>query len=137
MSKKRLPIKIILDLEKGLIKPFSKKIVRRASDMLGVYSDIQANRRIIKNGNPIIYEFCESILSRKKNDLSFAMTVIYPGKIGSEYHMTKGHIHIKPSPEIYIGVKGKGLVLMQERRKLTSMEIGKGAVVYIPSLDHL
>lgn len=40
------------------------------------------------------------------------MTIMYPGKCGDEFNMTKGHIHLKPSKdEWYICIQGKGVLV--------------------------
>ena len=46
--------------------------------------------------------------------LQFGTTILYPGKVGDEYFMTKGHFHtILDTSEIYYCLKGKGMMLME------------------------
>jgi glucose-6-phosphate isomerase len=71
---------------------------------------------------------------QEQSDLTYAITIIHPGKIGDEYHMTRGHFHKKADAgEMYFGLSGSGVILMQDRLgSITSVEISEGAVVYIP-----
>jgi len=56
-----------------------------------------------------------------------------PGKVGSEYFMTKGHFHEKSDrAEFYWGVKGFGmLVLMDRERNTWAEEVHSGSLHYI------
>ena len=71
---------------------------------------------------------------QEPSDLTYAITVISPGKVGDEYHMTKGHFHKRADAgEIYLGLAGSGIILMQDRLgSVTSAEISEGLVVYVP-----
>jgi glucose-6-phosphate isomerase len=68
------------------------------------------------------------------SDMTYALTVMKPGKVGDEYHMTKGHFHKRhDAGEIYHCLAGEGLLLLQDRLgTVSSVEMGEGALVYVP-----
>ena len=107
--------------ENGVIKGYSKKVVRKYSDMKEFF---QGKRE----DNPTIYEVYEC----ETKGLNFATTIIYPGKVENEYFMTKGHIHKKNTDEIYIGIKGRGLILLQSKDDFLSFEIKKDMIIHVP-----
>ena len=65
--------------------------------------------------------------------LFFGASTIMPGKVGSEYFMTKGHFHSQSDrTEFYWGVKGKGmLILMDRNRKTWAEEVTPGSLHFI------
>jgi glucose-6-phosphate isomerase len=112
----------IYEIDKnGFIEGHSKKIVRKYLDMKEFF---QGDR----DDNPRIYEVYEC----ETKELSFATTTLFPGKVGNEYFMTKGHIHKKKADEIYIGIKGKGLILLQSKDDFLSFEIKKNVIIHVP-----
>ncbi|MCD6466668.1 MAG: cupin domain-containing protein [Methanomicrobia archaeon] len=107
--------------ENGIIKGYSKKVVRK-------YSDMKEFFQWKREDNPTIYEVYEC----ETKGLNFATTIIFPGRVGKEYFMTKGHVHKKKADEIYIGVKGKGLILLQSKDDFLSFEIKKDMIIHVP-----
>lgn len=66
--------------------------------------------------------------------LQFGTTILYPGKVGEEYFMTKGHFHtILDTSEIYYGLSGHGMMLMETPEgQVDWKEIGPGEALYVP-----
>jgi glucose-6-phosphate isomerase len=60
------------------------------------------------------YAFNES---QTEGDIFFGTTIIYPGKVGSEYHLTRGHYHSKIT-ETYQALSGSGFLVRTGRRHL-------------------
>lgn len=60
-------------------------------------------------------------------------TRLFPGNIGGEYFMTRGHWHTKPTHgELIICVSGTGLIaLMDHDRVTTTVELGPGVTYHI------
>ena len=117
------------------ISPYKVKVERRLSDLSGYFLDKMLVQEMLSMGeNPVIYEVFELPQPPVSGMLNVGSTVIYPGKIGDEYYFTKGHFHEKESTsEVYIGLEGEGLILIQDRRgEITSLEIGPEVLVYIP-----
>ena len=47
-----------------------------------------------------------------------------------EFYMTKGHYHKdKKASEVYLGLKGKGVILMKKGRKIIKKRINKDDIV--------
>lgn len=128
------PFAAQLHWQNGLIEPYGKKIVRRLSDMKGTYLDIAVTEELLKQGDPVIYEVYEADVPHEEGQLIYCTSIIYPGKIGDEYHMTKGHFHSREgTAEIYFGLHGRGYLLMQTHDGQASViEIVPGTVAYIP-----
>jgi len=76
----------------------------------------------------------ECLQPQEVGHLNFGTTILYPGKIGDEFYMTKGHFHAKEtSSEVYLGLAGKGLILLQSRTGNSEcLEMSKGDVIYVP-----
>jgi glucose-6-phosphate isomerase, archaeal len=69
-----------------------------------------------------------------RGGLFFGNSTIYPGKVGNEYFMTKGHFHsLKDRAEFYWCIYGEGmLILMDESGKTTAEKMQPGSLHYIP-----
>lgn len=65
--------------------------------------------------------------------LNFGITNLYPGLVGDEYFMTKGHFHSKRSTaEFYWGIEGEGaLILMNEQGDVWAERVFPGSLHYI------
>jgi glucose-6-phosphate isomerase, archaeal len=66
--------------------------------------------------------------------LFWGNTTLYPGNVGDEYFMTKGHYHrIRNRGEFYVTRKGEGALLLMEEGGATIAEtMASGSVHYIP-----
>ena len=64
-----------------------------------------------------------------------ATTYLYPGMVGDEYFLTRGHFHANPDgPELCICISGHGaLVLMTADRRTWTHELRPGVVYPIPA----
>lgn len=116
---------------------FSKKATttkRYLSQMKDMYWDTQAAEDILKTDDPVIYEFYELGCPERPGDLSFGTTILYPGKVGREYYMTKGHFHtVLETAEIYYTLDGEGYMVMENPEGHTlEMPLKKGQAVYVP-----
>src|SRR6476646_6881185 len=65
--------------------------------------------------------------------LFYGITYIYPGTVGNEYFMTKGHFHkIRNRGEFYCTVQGEGmLILMDDKRNTWAEKMFPGSIHYI------
>jgi glucose-6-phosphate isomerase len=59
--------------------------------------------------------------------------VLYPGTVGAEYAMTRGHLHRVPDrTEIYHCLRGHGVLLMQTvPGEVETIELRPGSLVYV------
>lgn len=129
------PFVLDFDLISGFCK--SGKVAatpRRVSDMAAQFADQEAARALVEAGNPLLYEFYGLDLPEEPGVLQFGTTILYPGKVGDEYFMTKGHFHtILDTSEIYYGLSGHGMMLMETPEgEVACKEIGPGEALYVP-----
>ncbi len=112
----------------------ARRIIRHLSDMRDLYIDQEAMECILAVGDPIIYEFWEVEYEGSDGGLCFGITRIHPGKVGREYHMTKGHFHTTQGDEVYVVMEGQGLLLLQTREgKAATIEMTPGHMCYVPA----
>ena len=107
---------------------------RMLSQMKELYFDSAAADSMIESGDPLVYEFYELGAPEHPGDLAFGTSITYPGKVGSEYFMTKGHFHtILDTAEVYYTLSGSGIMMMENPEgdvQLQELEAGKA--VYVP-----
>ncbi|NLX11591.1 MAG: glucose-6-phosphate isomerase [Chloroflexi bacterium] len=129
------PFSTYLDLESGVITPVDHVIRRHLSDMCHMYADESAAQRILETeGDRLIYEVYPVDLPEEEGQVLHSTTVLHPGRVGSEYHMTKGHFHVKRDrAEIYVGLAGEGCLLMQTGDgRVSSVKMARGIIAYVP-----
>ena len=68
-------------------------VVRLASSMRGHYKDPKALEALIAQGDPVHYEVFERNVPEEPGQLQFCISKTYPGTVGGECFMTKGHYH--------------------------------------------
>jgi glucose-6-phosphate isomerase len=125
---------VSLDDGDGAVSP-STLTKRSLRDLDGFFADTQATESILKTGqDPIIYEVYECLQPSEGGHLRYGTTILYPGRIGNEFYMTKGHFHLKEeSSEVYLGLRGQGLILLQTRAGNSEhVRISKGDLIYVP-----
>ncbi len=131
------PFSATLDLQAGVLKPVAHVLQRRLSDMFELYADVDAARRILdEEGDRLIYEVYMADIPEAEGHLPHSTTIIYPGRIGDEFHMTRGHFHVKRNrAEIYLGLTGTGYLLLQtDDGTVRSIEMQRGTITYVPPL---
>jgi len=113
--------------------PTAVRRPRRASALRGFVADPDALEALVRAGDPVIYETFEPPVPETPGHLMFGITVLYPGKIGAEYFMTKGHFHVqRQTAEVYVCLRGRGyLVLETEQRDTRALSMEQGSIVYV------
>ena len=109
--------------------------VTKLSNLIDFVYDKEKAKRILKSGeDPIIYEVVGFETPKVEGNLSAAITILNPGKIGDEYYMTRGHFHQKENTsEIYICLSGRGFLLTQNKKgEVNVQEMARGRVLYVP-----
>ncbi len=134
MNTLMLPFTLELDFVSGVLKPCNNYIRRHLSDMKGVYLDETATEEAIRGGDPLIYEVYQYDVPFENGQLLIVTSIIHPGKVGDEYHMTKGHFHAKEdTAETYLGLQGRGCLLLQTKEgEFKGLAVKPGTVTYIP-----
>ncbi|SEA42187.1 glucose-6-phosphate isomerase [Paraburkholderia sartisoli] len=124
-----------VNLETGLMEGTGTRYQKRLADLDGLYADAAAFSALASSrGNDIVYDVTDHRPSDQPGDLITGVTRMSPGKVGNEYFMTRGHIHANiDRPELYFGLKGRGLMLMESPDGETRIvEIRANTVCYVP-----
>jgi len=106
---------------------------KKIADLKSVFADEQARAQMPQD--LLVYEV-QAYMPEKEGTpggLNFGTTIIHPGKVGSEYFMTRGHFHAKlDTAEYYYGIKGEGmLILMDGQRNIWAEKMKPGSLHYI------
>jgi len=107
---------------------------RQLSAMADMYSDQQAVAAQLAKEDVLVYEFFDMGVPSTSGDVAYGTSITYPGKIGDEYHMTKGHFHsVLDTAEIYYCLSGRGYMLMENPEgDWQFAEFKAGQAVYVP-----
>lgn len=118
-----------VDLHAGVIAG-APAAARRLSDMAGYYSPDHGSTE----EDRLIYEVYAVPVEEANSELQCSTTVLQPGRVGDEFHMTKGHYHAtRDRSEVYLGLSGTGLLLMATEDGRHRVEpIGPGSLSYVP-----
>ncbi len=111
----------------------AKKSTRVLADLKGIFTDGKAYEGM--DPETLVYRVTsiEPDPLGTVGGLYMGITYLYPGKVGREYFMTKGHFHLNPtSTEFYWGIEGEGmLILMDADRKVWAERMRPGSLHYI------
>lgn len=121
------------DLQSGR-SDTAKTTKRTLSQMKEMFCDREAAEKLLETKDPLIYEFHELGCPERAGDLAFGTTILYPGKIGCEYYMTKGHFHtVLETAEVYYTLDGEGFMVLEDPSGDTmELALSKGQAVYVP-----
>lgn len=111
------------------------EVARRTLKELGSFFHDQAAVRQM-DPDTLLYEVqsYEPLTGGTEGGLFWGNTTLYPGTVGDEYFMTKGHFHhLRNRGEFYVTRVGQGaLLLMKEGGPTVSETMSPGSVHYIP-----
>lgn len=123
------PFTAHVDLGSGQIDPPAGPLVSRyLRDMEGMY------QLPIPNPDRLVYDVHYLDTPTSSSDLSACTTILYPGRVGDEFHMTKGHFHaVRDRAEFYFTLSGEGrLLLALEDGGHETLDMRPGTANYIP-----
>jgi len=93
---------------------YDNHIQRCLTAMKGQYLDQAAYQQRLAQGDDLLYEVYELRRPTVPGELLHGISILHPGKVGDEYHMTKGHFHeVLETGEIYYCLKGRGFMVME------------------------
>jgi len=123
-----VPFTTLLDLATGRLEPELEVVERRLSDMAAAFQEVPPS------DDPLIYRVYGVPVPAETANVLCSTTVIEPGTIGREYHMTKGHFHaLRDRAEVYLGLAGEGmLVLATDDGRYALEPIRRGTLGYVP-----
>jgi glucose-6-phosphate isomerase len=110
-------------------------VERRLSDLRGIFADGEAYERALAEDNPVVYRVAVIEPAQGDGALHYGIGSIMPGRVGDEYYMTKGHLHAwRPASEFYIGLRGKGLMLLEDEEsgETRLLPLEPNDAVYVP-----
>ena len=112
---------------------FDYHIQRHLSKMAGQYQDSDAFESALQEQDRLLYEVYELKRPEVAGELLHGISIVHPGKIGDEYHMTKGHFHsVLETGEIYYCLKGNGFMVMETSEgDWAAEELYPGRVLYV------
>ena len=121
------------DLTTGLSQT-RKPLQRLLSNMKGLFSDAVALEAQLAQGNALVYEFFDMGVPDSEKEIAYGTSITYPGKVGDEYYMTKGHFHtVLDTAEVYYCLRGHGYMLMENPEgDWEAQELTPGHAVYVP-----
>jgi len=128
------PISVFYDVKEGTFSPYEKRVARRLGELGPMYCDQEAAKALVESGDPLIYEIFYYSYPATLSDWGIGVSRIKPGKVGDEYHMTKGHFHERDDqPEVYFCTKGSGYLLMETKDgDFRAEPFHAGIVTHIP-----
>lgn len=105
---------------------------RYVKNMASQFMDTEA---ALAMGDKPIYDFYElNQIPETAGDLKFGTSIVYSGKVGDEYFMTKGHFHtLLDTGEVYYCLSGEGAMLMETPEGDVDIQwLKPGVAVYVP-----
>ena len=129
------PVAVRLEPQSGRLIGADGHYEKYIAELDGCYADVAAFERLkSRRGTEIAYAVDQHIPSNAGHDLIFGTSTLEPGTVAGEFFMTRGHLHVKADrPEIYQGVSGRGVMLMETvEGRTVALEITPGIVVYVP-----
>ena len=128
-----LPMGVFINGLTGAVDPASGHYVKRLSELREIYQDkVAFDHAVQERDDPVTYEVVE--YRPENSDIYFGTTTMYPGDIGGEFHMTRGHFHARRDMgEVYYTQSGTGILLLESRNGETrTVEMKPGVCAFIP-----
>jgi glucose-6-phosphate isomerase len=122
------PFAANIELLTGSIDLPEQRVVSRTLD------DVNGIFETGCHGSEVVYEVFNLDVPEINSELQTCTTRLYPGRVGDEYYMTKGHFHeVRNRSEIYLTTSGVGRLLMATSSGETVVhEMTPGTMNYIP-----
>jgi glucose-6-phosphate isomerase len=131
------PLELRIDPVSGAMAGATGGYRKRLADLRGIYVDTEAfDRRLRDHGDGVAYEVHSRGAEERAGELAVGTSVLYPGRVGSEYAMTRGHLHrVADRSEIYYCLRGHGVLLTQTIAGdvVDAVELRPGAIAYVPA----
>lgn len=129
-----LPFTFALPVTGGIPSLWDNHITRTLSSMQGQYADQAAYTALLAQSDQLLYEVYELLVPKVAGELLHGVSILHPGKVGTEYFMTKGHYHsVLETGEVYYCLRGSGMLVMETPEGAADVQpLNAGQVVYVP-----
>ena len=126
------PVELSLDNYAMTGEPVMNQ-TRKLKEIPGIFADEKAYAEMDQDQRAYTVQAWLPVADGTQGGLFFGASTIYPGKVGNEYFMTKGHFHsLGDRAEFYWGVQGKGMLILMDRDRNTwAEEVYPGSLHYI------
>jgi glucose-6-phosphate isomerase len=127
------PEGVAIDGKTGEVTPSTSRYAKKLSDLRGFFHDGKAlDAKIAKDGDQTVYEVID--YRHEESDLAFGTTIMWPGKVGEEFYLTRGHFHVRREcGEAYYTQSGRGILLLESRDgQIRTVEMKPGVCAFIP-----
>ncbi len=127
-------LSVQIDPETGVVRGIPAD-QRRLSDLRGCFADASAYEAALAQGDPLLYSVVSLAPGAGPGALHYGVGRLMPGRVGSEYFMTRGHFHSwREASELYLGLSGEGLLLLEAEGSGESRIVPLRAheAVYVP-----
>ena len=107
---------------------------RTLGDLVDIFEVQQAAARMDPGQTAYEVQAHMVVEEGKEGGLFFGTSTVFPGLVGDESMMTRGHFHARrDTAEYYWGIQGNGmLILMDEDRNCRAEKVIPGSLHYIP-----
>ncbi len=129
-----LPASVLVEPATGEMTGRTRRYEKRYDDLHGLFADEAAFAGIAgTRGSEVAYRVDEFRPSDRAGDIIFGTSTLYPGRVGTEFIFTRGHIHaVSDRPEIYFCQSGSGVMLMElEDGTVRAEEMTPNGVIYV------
>ena len=114
------PRPVDIDSTTFIPSSYDNHIVRHLSAMEGQFTDTTAFDIALEVDDRVLYEVYAVERPTVDGELICGTSIVHPGKIGAEYHMTKGHFHtVIDTAEVYYCLQGAGASWLWRRPRVT------------------
>jgi glucose-6-phosphate isomerase len=131
---KTVPFTFEVSIAEAVLSEYDSHIERRLSAMKGQFADQEAYEALLAVEDALLYEVYEIKRPEIAGELLNGLSIVHPGKVGDEFHMTKGHFHtVLETAEVYYCLKGGGMMVMETPEGDWAVEpLRPNSVLYVP-----
>jgi glucose-6-phosphate isomerase, archaeal len=129
-----IPFTFTIPFPQMIPTQYDNYIQRRLSSLKGQFLDGEAYEKMLAVEDSLIYEVYEIKRPQVAGEVLTGISIVHPGKVGSEFYMTKGHFHtVLDTAEVYLCLKGEGFMVMETPEGETSVKaLSPNTVLYVP-----
>jgi glucose-6-phosphate isomerase len=129
------PVALSIRPETGRLEGSNARYEKFLPDLEGLYRDADAYRALLAadDGRPR-YWVESSRTEDGPGGLITGISVLEPGAVGSEFAMTRGHLHaVADRSELYVGLSGRGVMILETLDGRSEVvDVSPGEAVYVP-----